>query len=45
MAEFPGTLDGYRSGRDTISNTSILVYDLYEGFQRKQETVAVALDL
>ncbi|BFZ05508.1 hypothetical protein BsWGS_08547 [Bradybaena similaris] len=41
----PDTLGGYRPGRDTAVNVAVLAFEVYEGFQRKEETALVALDL
>lgn len=43
--QLPGTLGGYRPGRDRTSNASMMACDVYEGFQRNEETTIVALDL
>ena len=36
---------GYRGGKTTWENTARFVFDVYEGFQRKEQTLAVAVDL
>ena len=41
----PDGLGSYRPGKDTCINTSVLAYDVYEGFQNKEETVIAAIDL
>ena len=41
----PDGLGSYRPGRDTCVNTATLAYDIYEGFQQKEETVIAAIDL
>ena len=41
----PATLGSYRKGKDTWANAAIFAYDTYEGFQRKEDTIAIALDL
>ena len=41
----PPTLGSYRRGKDTWANAAIFAYDTYEGFQNKEDTVAVAIDL
>jgi len=41
----PDGLGSYRPGRDTTINASVMAYDIYEGFQAKEETVIAAIDL
>ena len=41
----PPTLGSYRSGKDTWMNAAVLASDVYDGFERKEETVVIALDL
>ena len=41
----PDTLGSYRPMKGTWDNAGTFAYDVYEGFQSKQETVAVAIDL
>ena len=41
----PPTLGSYRRGKDTWMNAAVLASDIYDGFERKEETVVVALDL
>ena len=36
---------GYRAGQIAWKNAARFVYDIYEGFQRKEQTMAVAVDL
>ena len=36
---------GYRAGKSTWENAARFAYDVYEGFQRKEQTLAVAVDL
>ena len=36
---------GYRAGKNTWENAARFAYDVYEGFQRKEQTLAVAVDL
>lgn len=38
-------LQGYRLGRDTEINSSVLACDIYESFQRKNEMVVAVIDL
>ena len=35
----------FRPGECTLKNAAAFVYDVYEGFQRKEQTLAVAIDL
>ena len=41
----PSTLGSYRPGKDTWSNAAVFASDVYDAFERKEETLAVALDL
>ena len=41
----PPTLGSYRRGKDTWMNAAVLASDVYDGFERGEETVVVALDL
>ena len=41
----PATLGSYRPGKDTWANAAVLASDVYDAFERKEETLAVALDL
>ena len=41
----PSTLGSYRRGKDTWMNTAVLASDIYDGFERGEETLVVALDL
>ena len=41
----PPTLGSYRTGKDTWMNAAVLAADVYEGFERKEETIVIALDL
>ena len=41
----PPTLGSYRSGKDTWANAAVLASDVYDAFERKEETLVVALDL
>ena len=36
---------GYRAGKNTEENSIRFAYDVFEGFQRKEETLAVTVDL
>ena len=36
---------GYRAGKSTWENAARFAYDVYEGFQRKEQTLGVAVDL
>ena len=36
---------GYRAGKNTRKNAARFAYDVYKGFQRKEQTLAVAVDL
>ena len=36
---------GYRAGKTTWENAARFAYDVYEGFHRKEQTLAVAVDL
>ena len=41
----PSTLGSYRRGKDTWSNVAVVASDIYDAFERKEETLVVALDL
>ena len=41
----PSTLGSYRKGKDTWMNAAVLASDVYDGFERGEETVVVVLDL
>ena len=41
----PSTLGSYRRGKDTWTNAAVLASDVYDGFERGEETLVVALDL
>ena len=41
----PPNQGGYRAGKTTWENAARFAYDVYEGFQRKEQTLAVAVDL
>ena len=41
----PPNQEGYRAGKTTLENATRFAYDVYEGFQRKERTLAVAVDL
>ena len=41
----PSTLGSYRSGKDTWANAAVLASDVFDAFERKEETLVVALDL
>ena len=41
----PTNQGGYRAGKATWENAARFTYDVYEGFQRKEQTLAVAVDL
>ena len=45
MNVLPPGLGSYRRGRDTWAHTAVFAYDTYEGFQEKEETIAVAIEL
>ena len=36
---------GYRAGKTSWEKTARFAYDVYEGIQRKEQTLAVAVDL
>ena len=36
---------GYRAGKSTWENAARFAFDVYEGFQRKEQTLAMAIDL
>lgn len=40
----PNTEGGCRPGRNTTMNAAIMAYEVYEGFQKKDETFLVTLD-
>ena len=42
---FPQTKEDTEQAKTTWENAARFVYDVYEGFQRKEETLAVAVDL
>ena len=41
----PPNQGGYRAGKSTWENAARFAYDVNEGFQRKEQTLAVAVDL
>ena len=41
----PKTLGSYRRGKHTWMNAATLASDVYDGFERREETLVVALDL
>ena len=41
----PANQGGFRLGKCTLENAAAFAYDVYEGFQRKEHTLAVAIDL
>merc|ERR1712121_389197 len=41
----PPTLGSYRRGKETWMNAAVLALDVYDGFERKEETIVIALDL
>ena len=41
----PANQGGYRAGKITWENTARFAYDVYKGFQRQKQTLAVAVDL
>ena len=41
----PNTLGSYRQGKDTWANAAVLASDVYDGFERGEETLVAALDL
>ena len=41
----PPTLGSYRKGKDTWMNAAVLASDVYDAFERKEETLVIALDL
>ena len=41
----PSTIGSYRTGKDTWANAAVLASDVYDAFERKEETLVVALDL
>ena len=41
----PPNQAGYRAGKSTWENAARFAYDIYEGIQKKEKTLAVAVDL
>ena len=41
----PPNQGGFRQGKCTWENAAAFAYEVYEGFQRKEQTLAVAIDL
>ena len=41
----PSNQGGYRAGKTTWENAARFAYDVHEGFQRKEQTLAVVVDL
>ena len=41
----PAILGSFRSGKDIRVSTAVLVFDIYDAFKRKEQTLVVALDL
>ena len=41
----PPNQGGYRAGKSTWENAARFAYDVFEGFKRKEQTLAVAVDL
>ena len=41
----PQNEGGYRAGKTIWENAARFAYDVYQGFQRKEQTLAVAVDL
>ena len=41
----PPTLGSYRRGKETWMNVAVLASDVYDGFEKKEETIVIALDL
>ena len=41
----PATLGSYRPGKDSWANVAVLASDVYQAFERKEKTLAVALIL
>ena len=41
----PPNQGGYQAGKTTWENAARFAYDVFEGFQRKEQTLAVAVDL
>ena len=41
----PANQGGYRAGKSTWENAARFAYDVYKGFQRKEQTLAVVVDL
>ena len=44
-AVLPPNQGGFRQGKCTWENAAAFAYEVYEGFQRKEQTLAVAIDL
>ena len=41
----PATLGSYRVGKDTWANAAVLASDVYDAFEKGEETLVIALDL
>ena len=41
----PATLGSYRVGKDTWANAAVLASDVYDAFEKREETLVIALDL
>ena len=41
----PATQGSHRRGKDTWANAAVLASDVYDAFDRKEETLVIALDL
>ena len=41
----PATLGSYRRGKDASANAAVLASDVYDAFERKEESIVIALDL
>ena len=41
----PPTLGSYRRGKETWMNAAVLASDVYDGFERGEETLVATLDL
>ena len=39
------TLGSYRRGKDTWMNADVLASDVFDGFEKKEEMIVIALDL
>ena len=39
----PPTLGSYRRGKDTWMNAAVLASDVFDGFEKKEETFVIAL--